>query len=472
MTGRSLRVRAAGAAVSFVLCGCGSTVQVVPDCGTPSAPTPDAPASPPPVARPDPFAPRVTPFHPPADDILRDLAAWDAATSAQRRERAEALAARLPGFALKEMKTFECGAQRHEVAIFLREPVMTGDDMELVLLPCGPPVNPGAPIKASNDAPEERIAADAPFLIARTEVSNSDWICGSGRDIEEFDPAPVGGVSYTEALEFCVRAGLDLPSSAQWDFACRAGATTRYFFGDDASRLPEFAWTAENSGGHAHPPAEKLPNAFGLFDVYGNLREWCRDGQARHVCPHVSGQGFDGGLEPCFGHGRAHFASKHANVGFRPVYVIPDEKAWDSWPHREVRHVSAKGARRYRLENGPDGKPAWIPRASEARLFDDGQRLVGRVCSCPCSLAFEIGAERLTANALRAWPSQYAGTIPELQLIVQPVASSGVFARVTFVEQLRTRGGAAPAVVPGDKIGDEIDVPVTADYVFADTIGM
>jgi hypothetical protein len=311
--------------------------------------------------------------------------------------------------------------------------------------------------------------ADAPFLIARTEVSTSDWICGSGRDVEEFDPAPIRGVSYVEAVEFCIDAGLDLPSSAQWEFACRADAATRFFFGDDAARLSEFAWTAENSGGHVHPPAEKLPNAFGLFDVYGNLREWCRDGQARHVCPQVHGQAFDGGADTTDGHDRVHFARKYPYLGFRPVYVVPDASAWDKWPHHEVLRVSAEGARRYRLTRNPGGEPVWAPLSSVSDLFDVDGRVIGKVCACPCSMAFEMGTDRLTAETLRAWPWQDAGTMPELQLIVKSAAQSGVFARVTLLEQLRTNGGAAPTAVADRKIGDEIAVAFTADYVFLDT---
>jgi hypothetical protein len=465
------------AAVGLVLCGCGSTVQVVADDAAPPALKPVAPAPFPQFVRVDLFAPRVTPFHPAADDILRDLAAWDAATSVQRRARAEALAARIPGLALKEMKTFECGTQRHEVAIFLREPVMTGDDMELVLLPCGPPASPEAVAAAAapgngRNAREERIAADAPFLIARTEVSTSDWICGSGRDIVEFDPDPVSGVSYTEALEFCVNAGMDLPSSAQWDFACRAGATTRYFFGDDAARLPEFAWTAGNSGRHVHPPAEKLPNAFGLFDVYGNLREWCRDGQALHVCPRVNGQSFVGGAEPTELDTRAQFASKRPNVGFRPVYVIPDEKAWDEWPHREVARFSAKGARTYRLENAPDGKTAWNVTGAKADLFDADGRTVGKHVVDASGAIWRIGTDEVTARPLHERLSPNANAVPELQLIVKPVASSGAFARVTLVVRLHTAGGVAPAIDATRRVGDEEPVPYTADYVFLDTVGM
>lgn len=477
MREQRLRVRLVPAAVAgFALIGCGSTARVaVADEGGSGviAPPPAKPGTPDPAPRVDWFAPRVTPFRPAADDPLRSLGAWDAATSAQRRARAEALAARLPGFAFKEMKTFECGAERHEIAVFLREPVQTGDDMELVLLPCGPPASAESKAEAEDggDVPEERIAADAPFLIARTEVSTSAWLRSLAREITEPDRAPVSGVSYTDAIRFCVRAGLDLPSSAQWEFACSGGATTKFFFGGDPARLCDFGWTAGNSGDHVHPPAEKLPNAFGLFDVYGNLREWCRDGQARHVCPRVRGQGFDGGTETIEGNGREQFQRKHANLGFRPVYVIPDEKAWDEWPHRVVRRLSAKGVRTYRLENAADGRPAWKLLGFQAELFD-GQREVGKHGAGPSGPFWKVGTDEVTARPLHERSSPNAGAVPELQLIVKSAASSGAFARVTLIERLNTTGGIAPAIGADHRVGEEVSVPYTADYVFLDTTSL
>ena len=68
-----------------------------------------------------------------------------------------------------------------------------------------------------------------------------------------------------------------LLSEAEWEYATRAGTTTIYSFGNDPTQLGDYAWYAANSGGRAHPVGQKKPNAFGLYDVHGNVWEWVED---------------------------------------------------------------------------------------------------------------------------------------------------------------------------------------------------
>ena len=131
------------------------------------------------------------------------------------------------------------------------------------------------------------------FGMSKYEVTQAQYkaVMGSSPSRFKGDNKPVEQVSWHDAVSYCAKltgkekaAGrlpmgyeYRLPTEAEWEYACRAGTTTLFSFGDDESQLGEYAWYKANSGGTTHPVGQKKSNGWGLYDMHGNVLEWCQD---------------------------------------------------------------------------------------------------------------------------------------------------------------------------------------------------
>ncbi len=154
-------------------------------------------------------------------------------------------------------------------------------------------IKPGKFLMGSNAQDEQRDADETPhnvefktpFYMAVTEVTQEQYEAVTGRKAGDgrSPKNPAEPVSYNEAVEFCkklsekVKRTVKLPTEAQWEYAARAGGAGRYCFGDDAALLGDYAWYAGNRAGKVQPVGQKKPNAWGLYDMYGNAMEWVSD---------------------------------------------------------------------------------------------------------------------------------------------------------------------------------------------------
>jgi formylglycine-generating enzyme required for sulfatase activity len=183
----------------------------------------------------------------------------------------------------------------------------TAVEFDMVAIPAGEIAIADGRQPNGNDPNTKKTVAVGPFWIGKTELTFDAFdlyvysldepdpthpvlVDGVTRPTKPYHPPDRGfgkegfaaiSLSYKNATEFCVwlskKTGkrYRLPTEAEWQWACRAGTKTNYFFGDDPAPLEDYAWFREDSDFAPHPVATKKPNAWGLHDTLGNVVEWC-----------------------------------------------------------------------------------------------------------------------------------------------------------------------------------------------------
>ena len=211
--------------------------------------------------------------------------------------------------------------------------------------------SPGSEVGRYDNEARHRVWVSE-FEIAKFPVTQGQYAEVMGENPSYFqDPAddgerpedrPVEGVSWFDAVRFCNRRseleglkpcydlktwkcdftadGYRLPTEAEWEYACRAGTTSQYYFGNTPAKLGNYGWYDKNSGGRPRPVGQKLPNAWGLYDMCGNVWQWCNDFYKVDYyagSPKQDPRGPDGGENKVVRGGAWRFGAESCRSGFR-----------------------------------------------------------------------------------------------------------------------------------------------------------
>ncbi len=187
-------------------------------------------------------------------------------------------------------ETVAAYAKRATLEPFLTLDLGGGVKWEGVLIPAGSFVmgSPAGEARTESESVMEKqhkVTITKPFYMGKFELTQAQYqkVAGDNPSTVKGDDLPVHNVAWQNAQDFCDKLGkqigreVQLPTEAQWEYACRAGTITAYYNGNEIADLDKIAWFGANSDRQPHAGGQKLPNAWGLFDMLGNIREFVRD---------------------------------------------------------------------------------------------------------------------------------------------------------------------------------------------------
>jgi formylglycine-generating enzyme required for sulfatase activity len=168
------------------------------------------------------------------------------------------------------------------------KPFTNSIGMTFVLIPAGS-FQMGSPVgeeDRNQDEQQHKVTISKPFYLQTTEVTQGQWqkVMENNPSSNRCKDCPVENVSWDDAQKFIRKLNrmentdkYRLPIEAEWEYACRAGSNSRFCFGDAEAGLKKYAWYTKNAGDKTHPVGQLKPNSWGLYDMHGNVWEWCQD---------------------------------------------------------------------------------------------------------------------------------------------------------------------------------------------------